>query len=108
MNNKLIISLTLFILLIFATTAAVSADRSYSIPLLHSDLYPQDDGTLHVVETIHYSFSGTYNGVYRDIPVTGNQQLQNIKVSANGAYSRFELINQGSYKRIKVYLYSDP
>ncbi|MGZ7095717.1 MAG: DUF2207 domain-containing protein [Methanobacterium sp.] len=108
MNNKLIISLTLFILLIFATTAAVSADRSYSIPLLHSDLYPQDDGTLHVVETIHYSFSGTYNGVYRDIPVTGNQQLQNIKVSANGAYSRFELINQGNNKRIKVYLYSDP
>ena len=87
--------------------ASFAADRSYTIPILNEDLFVQSDGTLHVVETIHYSFSGTYNGIYRDIPVTSPQQLTNIKVSADGAYTSYKLIDQGTNKRIQVYLYSD-
>ena len=87
--------------------ASFAADRSYTIPLLNEDLFVQNDGTLHVVETIHYSFSGTYNGIYRDIPVTSPLELKNIKVSADGAYTSYKLIDQGTTKRIQVYLYSD-
>lgn len=110
MNKKHFIPLILLFLFIFSVSggAAFADDRSYSIPLINSDLYLQDDGTLHVKETIHYSFTGTYNGINRNIPVTGNQQLQNIKVSTQGAYSTFNLIDEGNTKQIKVYLYSDP
>jgi uncharacterized membrane protein len=88
--------------------SSFAADRSYSIPYINMDLFLQDDGTLHVKEVIHYSFSGTYNGVYRDIPVSGQQQLTNIQVSTPGVYSNFSVTDQGSNKRITVYLYSDP
>ena len=77
-------------------------------PLINQDLFVQNDGTLHVEEIIHYSFSGTYNGIYRDIIVTGPQVLTNINVSAEGAYTSYQVIDQGTTKRIKVFLYSDP
>lgn len=110
MDKKHFISLILLFLFIFSVSSGVAFadDRSYSIPLLNSDLYLHDDGTLHVKETIHYSFIGTYHGIYRDIPITGNQKLNNIKVSTQGAYSTFNVANQGNMERITVYLYSDP
>jgi uncharacterized membrane protein len=106
--DKKILPIFFILLLLLGTGVASAADRSYSIPLMNQDLYLQEDGTLHVVETIHYSFSGTYNGVYRDIPVSGQQNLENIKVNAQGAYTSFQVINQGNTKRVKIYLYSDP
>lgn len=108
MYKKHFISLLLF-LFVFSIFSGVAFadDRSYSIPLINSDLYLQDDGTLHVKETIHYSFTGTYHGIYRDIPISGNQQLQNIKVSTQGAYSTFNVANSGNIERITVNLYSD-
>ncbi len=109
MDKKVYLTLILFFSLSVMAGAGASfaADRSYTIPILNEDLFVQSDGTLHVVETIHYSFSGTYNGIYRDIPVTSPQQLTNIKVSADGAYTSYKLIDQGTTKRIQVYLYSD-
>ena len=109
MDKKVYLTLILFFSLSVMAGAGASfaADRSYTIPILNEDLFVQSDGTLHVVETIHYSFSGTYNGIYRDIPVTSPQQLTNIKVSADGAYTSYKLIDQGTNKRIQVYLYSD-
>lgn len=109
MDKKVYLTLILFFSLSVMAGAGASfaADRSYTIPILNEDLFVQSDGTLHVVETIHYSFSGTYNGIYRDIPVTSPQQLTNITVSADGAYTSYKLIDQGTTKRIQVYLYSD-
>ena len=109
MDKKVYLTLIIFFSLSVMAGAGASfaADRSYTIPLLNEDLFVQNDGTLHVVETIHYSFSGTYNGIYRDIPVTSPQELTNIKVSADGAYTSYKLIDQGTTKRIQVYLYSD-
>ncbi len=110
MDKKVYLTLIIFFSLSILAGAGVSsaADRSYSIPLINEDLFLQNDGTLHVIENIHYSFSGTYNGIYRDIPVTAPQQLTNINVTSEGAYSSYKLIDQGTTKRIQVYLYSDP
>jgi uncharacterized membrane protein len=108
-DKKFWLSVLIISLLISAGLGVASAqDRSYTIPYINMDLYPQEDGALHVKETLHYSFSGTYNGIYRDIPISGDQQLQNINVSSQGAYSRFEVSPYGNNQRIKVYLYSDP
>lgn len=108
MDKRSYLSILIISLLIATSLGAVSAaDRSYTIPYINMDIYPQEDGTLHVREAIHYSFSGTYNGIYRDIPVKEGEFLENIKVSVQGAYPRIELINGTDYDRIKVYLYSD-
>ncbi|MDD3986026.1 MAG: DUF2207 domain-containing protein [Methanobacterium sp.] len=110
MDKKFYITLIIFFSLsvIAGAEASFAADRSYTIPILNEDLFVQNDGTLHVVEIIHYSFKGTYNGIYRDIPLTSPQQLINIKVSAENVYTNYKLIDQGTTKRIQVYLYSDP
>jgi uncharacterized membrane protein len=110
MDKKVYLTLIIFFSLsIFAGAgASFAADRSYTIPLINEDLFVQNDGTLHVTEVIHYSFSGTYNGIYRDIPVNSSQKISNIKVTSLGAYSNFKLIDQGTTQRIQVYLYSDP
>ena len=106
MDKKHFISLTLLFLFTISVFSTAAFAKDYSIPSLNMDLFPQDDGALHVNEVIHYSFTGTYNGVYRDIPISGNQQLKNIQVSAQGAYIKSSVSNSGGMERITVYLYS--
>jgi uncharacterized membrane protein len=95
------------LLLVISVGNVSAADRSYTIPFINMDLYLQDDGSLHVKETIHYSFSGTFHGVYRDIPISGSQDIQNIKLSTPGVYSDFTVTNQSGNRRITINLYSD-
>jgi uncharacterized membrane protein len=109
MDKKVYLTLIIFFSLSIAASAGASfaADRSYTIPLFDQDLFVQNDGSLNIIEIIHYSFSGTYNGIYRDIPISGNQTITNINVTSEGAYSRYQVIDQGTTKRIQVFLYSD-
>lgn len=85
-------------------------NRSYTVPFINEDLTVLSDGTLHVKETIGYSFKGTYNGVYRDIPVKDYQNITDMNVSSQGAYSNFTTFkNQGgTNRRVQVFLYTDP
>ena len=111
MDKTVYIALTIFfsISLLAGTGASFAAnDNSYSIPLINEDLYVQNDGTLHVKEVIHYSFIGTFHGIYRDIPLTDSQQISDIQVTSTGAYSNYTIINDGTTKRIQVFLYSNP
>jgi uncharacterized membrane protein len=111
MDKTVYLTLTIFfsISLLACTGASFAAnDNSYSIPLINEDLYVQSDGTLHVKEVIHYSFIGTFHGIYRDIPLTGSQQISDVKVTSTGAYSNYTIINDGTTKRIQVFLYSNP
>lgn len=108
MDKKHFISFTLLFLFIISVFSTAAFAKDYSIPSMDMDLYPQDDGSLHVKEVIHYSFTGTYNGIYRDVPISGNQQLENIKVSSQGAYTKFNTSYSGGMERIKVFLYSNP
>lgn len=107
MDKKHFISFTLLFLLTVSVFSTAAFAKDYSIPSIDMDLFPQSDGTLHVKEVIHYSFTGTYNGTYRDIPISGNQQLKNIKVSAQGAYAEPTVSYSGGMERIKIYLYSN-
>jgi len=114
MNKKVLMTIAL-ILLVFISLAIFTSPsfaeddgRSYSIPFADIHLYIQEDGSLHVVETIHYVFSGTYRGVTRDIPFKSNEIIENLNVTTEGAYSTFKSTNDGGTKHITVYLYSNP
>ncbi len=108
-NKIMSVALILFTVFIFSLTfyPYVSSDeqKQYSIPLTDIDLYLQDNGTLHVKETFHYSFSGTCYQIYKRMPLTGNQQFQNLKVSTQGAYYT---LNQITGEAFAINLYSDP
>ncbi|MBI4812988.1 MAG: DUF2207 domain-containing protein [Methanobacterium sp.] len=109
-NHKLLFTFFLVataFLLILGVGFSFAQDRSYTIPGANIDLTVGDDGTLHVKEVIHYHFSGTYNGVYRDIPLKSGELVENIQVNTSGAYSRYEVQDTNHGKRIKVFLYDD-
>lgn len=110
MDKKIYLSILLFFSLsILAGSGAsfAASDNSYTIPLINEDIYLQNDGSIHVVEKIHYSFQGTFHGINRYIPLNGSQQLTNVNVTTEGAYNTFQVLDVNSTKDIKVYLYSD-
>ena len=110
MKKSYIIYIILFILLItlpYIYSVTSSDDRSYSITKATFDLYVEENGTLKVKETLHYSFKGTYKGIYRDIPVYPGERIENLNVTTNGAYSFFEVTNKTNLKSVKVYLYAN-
>lgn len=111
MNKKslIFIALLIFISLSVFTSMGFAEDdnRSYSMPFANIHIFIQEDGSLHIVENIQYSFSGTYNGVTRNIPFKSNETIKNLNVSTSGAYSTYTAHDENGQKYIKVYLYSD-
>ena len=82
-------------------------DRSYTIDQAVVELTVGSNGLLHVDERYDYSFDGKFNGVYRDIPLKSGESIDNIEVAAEGAYPVLEESDDGGYKHLKIYLYSD-
>ena len=109
MNVKKTFIIILLFLLLFSTLSCVSADddRSYTIPKAFIDLTVESNGLLHVEEEYDYSFDGKFNGVYRDIPLKSGESIDNLQVHVDGAYAKYEESDEGGYKHIKIYLYSD-
>lgn len=110
MKIKKIICIILLFLLLFSTLTLVSADdddRSYTIDWGHIDLDVGNNGMLHVNETYYYTFKGTYNGVYRDIPLKEGESIENIQIWADGAYPVLEESDVDGKKHLKIYLYAD-
>ena len=109
MNVKRALCIILLFLLLFSTISAISADddKYYTIDQAFVDLTVGNDGLLHVEEQYDYAFHGTYNGIYRDIPLKPGESIKNIKVSADGAYPVLQESDDNGQKHLKVYLYAD-
>ena len=109
MNVKKTFIIILLFLVLFSAISTVSADddRSYSIDHAFIDLDVGSDGLLHVDERFDYSYDGKFNGVYRDIPLKSGESIENIQVSADGAYPVLVESDDNGYKHLKIYLYSD-
>lgn len=109
MNAKKTFSIILLFLILFSTLSMVSADddRSYTINQAIVELTVGSNGLLHVDERYDYSFDGKFNGVYRDIPLKSGESIDNIEVAADGAYPVLKESDEGGYKHLKIYLYSD-
>ncbi|MCK9152119.1 DUF2207 domain-containing protein [Methanobacterium alcaliphilum] len=112
MNKIRLTSLLLLFILVLASFpmigfAADDDDRSFTIPKATFDLYVQENGNLRIKETLHYSFSGTYNGVYRDIPLKNGEKIENLDISTSGAYSDYQITNKTDMTSLKIFLYSD-
>ena len=109
MNVKKTVCIILLIFILFSTITLVSADddNSYSIDQAFIELTVGNDGMLHVDEIYDYAFEGSFNGVYRDIPLKTDESIDNITVTTDGAYSVTKITEDGNYKHLKIYLYAD-
>ncbi|WP_458455936.1 DUF2207 domain-containing protein [Methanobrevibacter sp.] len=110
MNVKRTFCIILLLFILFSTLTFVSADdddRSYSITHAFVDLTVGSDGLLHVDERYDYTFEGKFNGVYRDIPLKPGESIENINVSAVGAYPVLSESEKNGQKHLTIYLYAD-
>ncbi|WP_405274014.1 DUF2207 domain-containing protein [Methanobrevibacter sp.] len=109
MNVKKAFCIILLFFILFSTIALVSADddKSYTIDHAFIELTVGSNGLLHVEEIYDYTFQGTFNGVYRDIPLKEGETLDNITVDAKGAYPVTKITDESGKKHLKIYLYAD-
>ena len=109
MNVKKTFCIILLIFVLFSALSVVSADddRSYSIDQAFLELTVGSNGLLHVDEVYDYSFDGSFNGVYRDIPLKDWEHIENITVNTTGAYSVTKVTHENGKEHLKIYLYAD-
>ena len=96
-----------------AAADRLPAVRSWHIEEFHADVRVQTTGRVLVTEHIRVRFDGSYNGIYRDIPIEYRQamgfnytlRLTDIEVTdAAGTHLRFETSRERHYRRIKVWV----
>ena len=107
MNFKKAFLILCISLVFLSAISAVGADDSYSISRADVDLNVLSNGLLEVDEYYVYNFEGTFNGVYRDIPLKEGESVENIKVTADGAYPVLKQSNEDGKVHLKIYLYAD-
>ena len=107
MNFKSVFLILCLFFILFSTISLVSADDSYSISEADLELIVSNNGLLHVNEAYLYNFEGSFNGVYRDIPLKDGESIENVKVSAKGAYPVLEQTTENGKEHLKIYLYAD-
>ena len=105
--NKIAILIILSLVILSSANAIYAEDRDYYIRDALIDLTVNSDGMLQVNESYTYSFDGKFNGVYRDILLKAGENIENITVQIDGAYGNYEVVDEGDYKRIIVYLWAD-
>lgn len=111
-RNTIIVIIAVIIIAIVAgllpTMLDDDTDRDYTIDLANVYVDVDSNGLVHVKEDYTYTFNGEYNGVYRTIPLSMNQYLENLTVTTDGAYNTVNITHGdiGNY-HAKVYLYSD-
>jgi len=103
------------LVLLFVTLAAtsLSAQRSYSIERFDARIRVNRDASIDVTETITARFVGSYNGLFRTIPLeyrtgqglnwTLGVSLQSVQDDA-GRNLRTETSRQGHYVKYKVWI----
>jgi uncharacterized membrane protein YgcG len=106
--------LFLLLLLVGATPELAGAQgRTLTLEEFNSTLTVQEDGTLDVVESLRFRFDGSWNGVFRSIPVEMEDSrglrarlFLDIRavVDGSGNSLEYELSREGRNRKIKIWV----
>lgn len=93
--------------------ARPAVTRSWHIEDFHAEVRVETTGRVQVTERIRVRFEGSYEGIYRDIPIEYRQalgfnytlRLRDIEVTDIGGNElRFETSRERHYRRIKIWV----
>ncbi len=114
MLSRLLLAALLFAATLSMAATAEAAWRSYWIEDFDATIVVGADGVLEVTEVIRFYFDGSYNGVYRDIPLRYNDnmgfnyrlRLDVLSVTdGSGTPLRYEVSNaSGGRRRITAWV----
>lgn len=94
------------------SSPAAAQERSWRIENFHADIRVLESGAIEVTETIRPRFNGSYNGIYRTIPVEyripGFRYKLRLSVDAvtdaDGNPLRYESKRDGDYQNTKIWV----
>jgi hypothetical protein len=78
-SRRIAVAVVLGLAVLFVPGAAWA--KSYTLPEARVEVKIQPDGSVDVTEYLTYSFSGSFSGGYRDIPLRRGEKISNISVS---------------------------
>ena len=98
--------------LCFSLAPAAAQERSWHIESFHADIRVLENGSIEVTETIRPRFDGSYNGIYRTIPVeyriSGFRYRLRLSVEAvtdaDGSPLRYEAKRDGDYLNTRIWV----
>jgi hypothetical protein len=95
------------------TTSDISTVRSWRVEDFHADVHVLRSGFVEVVETLKVRFEGSYNGIFRTIPIeyrtranlnyTLGLEVLSVEDEA-GQGLRYETSRERHYRKIKVWV----
>lgn len=106
-NYKRLTVVLLILLFLSVPVTFANSDIEYSIPSVIKDVDVLEDATVIVSENVTYHITGSVNGVYREIPISGMQSISDVSVETPGYYNKVEIENSSDKVSIRVWLYSD-
>jgi hypothetical protein len=98
---------------LLAGATAAQAQRTLAIERFHADVRVNADGTLDVTETIRARFTGSWNGIYRTIPVAYRTpqgfnytlRLDIVSMADDGGRAlKYEASNDRHYRKVKIWV----
>src|SRR5260221_6394735 len=115
--KKILHGLFSIILLLLLFKPTIAASQSYFFSNVTIDTTINEDGSIDWIEKRTFSFTGSFSRVYWDIPLTGNQTINNVSVSDsnNMLYTqlpdvdekrpveKFAAVRQGNNEHIEAY-----
>lgn len=87
--------------------------RSYHITRFNSNIHVEQDGSANVTEEITFAFAGSFQGIYRNIPVeypgpNGTNYSLFVRVARvtdeNSAPLKYEKHTSGGYLKLKIFV----
>jgi uncharacterized membrane protein len=90
---KRVLFICMCIFFLFAWLPDLSAAKSYQITGVTIDAQLQTDGSMDVIESRTFKFSGSFSFVFRTMTTQGRITFEDFKVSENGRF--FELTDSG-------------
>jgi uncharacterized membrane protein len=102
----------LFLLAVFVLDPTLASARELHVDNFDSQVTVLADGSVDVTETITFRFTGTWRGIYREIPVEYNTPqgmnyslfLTVKSVTMDGADLKYESSRDRHYRKLKIYV----
>jgi uncharacterized membrane protein len=100
-------------LVLLLGTALPAWARTYHVSNFQSTIHVREDGTADISEQITFVFSGSFQGVYRDIPVEypgpkGSNYSLFVRVDKitdeNGTSLKYETSHSNGFLKLKIYV----
>ena len=108
-----LVRLTVLVALVSPAMSILAQERAYWIEDFQIEIDVREDGSIEVMERLRFRFDGSFNGIYRDIPMRYDSpwrvdyrlRIEPIAVTDGvGGRVRFETSREGEDLRFKVWV----